>query len=98
MLDNGSIIAISFHNRHGVSNRNEKQLRDLWRNLKTRAKSDVAAVRRSLFKTGGGTDDSAPVSVFSEKVCSILPQQIQSLTNIFDDDAEFHGDTHVSVF
>ncbi|XP_053383750.1 myb/SANT-like DNA-binding domain-containing protein 3 [Mercenaria mercenaria] len=89
-------IVSSFNSRMGVTQRTEKQLKDLWKNINARAKGQVAAVRRSMAKTGGGLNDEA-VDTFTEKVFSMLPQQIQSFSNPYDDDAEFHQDEQVEM-
>ena len=69
-----------------------------WKNLKSRAKGDVAEIRKSSKRTGGGPADAARLDPLSEKICSILPQQIQSFTNRYDDDTEFHMDTQVCQY
>lgn len=84
----------TFFYRQGVTQRTEKQLRDLWKNIKARSKGDVANYRRSLITTGGGREAQKP-DVLTTRVCNILPQQMQSLSNPFDDDAAFHLDEGV---
>lgn len=80
--------------RSGVSLRNIKQLKSLWKNLKARAKTEQVRVRRSYEKTGGGPPE-VTVDPMTEKIFSILPQQLKSLSNQYDDDAQFHGDSQV---
>jgi hypothetical protein len=66
------------------------QLKSLWKNLKARSKSAVAKERRERKKTGGGPAENSldKISCITE----MLPQQINSLENPYDDDASLHGD------
>lgn len=84
-------IGKEFNSRHGVHIRTLTQLKSLWKNLKARAKSAVAKDRREKKKTGGGPEEKK-LDKFSFSISEMLPQQIHSLNNPFDDDASLHGD------
>lgn len=64
----------TFFYRQGVTQRTEKQLRDLWKNIKARSKGDVANYRRSLITTGGGRE-AQTVTVFEDSavMCAAWP-------------------------
>ncbi|XP_055997876.1 myb/SANT-like DNA-binding domain-containing protein 3 [Ostrea edulis] len=84
-------IENAFNARHGVNTRSITQLKSLWKNLKARAKADVAKERRDRRKTGGGPMEKNTDNI-SNAISEMIPQQINSLENAFDDDASFHGD------
>uniref|UniRef100_A0A8W8L723 Myb/SANT-like DNA-binding domain-containing protein n=1 Tax=Magallana gigas TaxID=29159 RepID=A0A8W8L723_MAGGI len=84
-------LAKEFNSRNGVNIRTSTQLNSLWKNLKSRSKSAVAKERRERSKTGGGVVEGT-IDKLSSSVREIIPQQINSCENAFDDDAELHGD------
>ncbi|KAK3084190.1 hypothetical protein FSP39_009793 [Pinctada imbricata] len=86
-----NIIEKEFNSRHGVNFRSLKQLKSLWKNLKARAKTAVAKERREKKKTGGGPAENS-LDKISNSISEMLPRQINSLENAYDDDASFHGD------
>lgn len=86
------LISKHFNARHGVSTRTTTQLKTCWKNLKKKAKTEVTEDKKEKRKTGGGENSAAPISAMSQKVIELLPQQIFSLSNPYDDDAAYHGD------
>ncbi|XP_062619358.1 myb/SANT-like DNA-binding domain-containing protein 3 [Saccostrea cucullata] len=84
-------IEKEFNSRHGVNKRTIIQLKSLWKNLKARTKSAVAKERRDKRKTGGGPSGKS-LDKISSTISEMLPQQIFSLQNPYDDDASLHGD------
>ncbi|XP_062584822.1 myb/SANT-like DNA-binding domain-containing protein 3 [Saccostrea cucullata] len=84
-------IEKEFNSRHGVNKRTITQLKSLWKNLKARTKSAVAKERRDKIKTGGGPSGKS-LDKISSTISEMLPQQINSLRNPYDDDASLHGD------
>lgn len=84
-------IGGKYNARHGVSERSIKQLKGCWQNMKKKAKTEASGEKKEKRKTGGGPSTSG-ISDISQKVIEMLPQQIHSLTNEFDDDAHYHGD------
>ena len=44
------IITVNFNSRVGVNKRSDKQLRGLWKNLKSQTRKDVASDRRERVK------------------------------------------------
>nr|XP_034324621.1 myb/SANT-like DNA-binding domain-containing protein 3 [Crassostrea gigas] len=60
-------------------------------NLKARTKSAVAKERREKKKTGGGPAGKS-LDKIASTISEMLPQQINSLQNQYDDDASLHGD------
>lgn len=51
----------------------------------------MAKERRERSKTGGGVVEGT-IDKLSTAVREIIPQQISSCENAFDEDAELHGD------
>lgn len=49
-------------------------------------------LRRSIIGTGGGAGDIRNLDPVSEKVCGMLPEQIKSLGNNCENDAECQQD------
>lgn len=84
-------IEKEFNSRHGVNKRTITQLKSLWKNLKARTKSAVAKERREKKKTGGGPAGKS-LDKIASTISEMLPQQINSLQNQYDDDASLHGD------
>ncbi|XP_062573814.1 myb/SANT-like DNA-binding domain-containing protein 3 [Saccostrea cucullata] len=85
-------ITTEFNASHGVNQRTCIQLKSLWKNMKSRTKSAVAKDRRERTKTGGGPQSETGLDTVSAAISTMLPQQINSLSNEFDDDASLHGD------
>ena len=56
----------------------------------------VSQQRLEIRKTGRGTSNDN-VSEFSQKIISLIPQQIQSLSNEFYSDANYEGEGTVFV-
>ncbi len=75
-------------NAQSVSNREIDSLKNLWKRLKSDAKSKDAANRREIRKTGGGVSD-INLSPKSMRIKEMLPvEQMQpSLISEFDSDA-----------
>jgi hypothetical protein len=78
-------LSEQFNSQSGVTKRDSKQLKKCWENVKARAKKQLAKEKREVKLTGGGPsttkqDDEAAA------VASIIPAQIDSLSNMFDDD------------
>ena len=78
-------LSEQFNSQSGVTKRDSKQLKKCWENVKARAKKQLAKEKREVKLTGGGPsttkqDDEAAA------VASIIPAQIDSLSNMFDED------------
>ncbi len=78
-------LAEEFNSQAGVKRRESKQIKKCWKNIKSQAKKSIAKEKREAKLTGGGTasterDESAAA------VVSIIPAQMTSLHNPFDDD------------
>ena len=86
-LENISWEALSdkFNSQSGVTKRDSKQLKKCWENVKARAKKQIAKQRRHAKLTGGGPS-SALQEDEAAAIASIIPNQINSLSNPFDDD------------
>ncbi len=52
--------------------------------MKSKAKKDAASVRREMFTTGGGSP-ALKDDPLSEKINSLIPQQMEPLKNPYDD-------------
>lgn len=79
-------IVIGF-NATASSNRSEKQLQDLWANIKKTTKKDHSAKRRSCFKTGGGPSESSSTDTISERAANLIGDSTMNpLSDIPDDD------------
>ncbi len=83
-------VVSAFNSCHGVNIRTKKQLKDAWKNMKSRLKAQAAAVKRDVRATGGGSSQTTGLDPISEKVLAMVPEQIYSLHNPYDDDATFH--------
>ena len=53
-------ITIAFNSCSVLHKRTTKNLQDLWKNMKARAKSDSVAEKREMRKTGGGLSNHQP--------------------------------------
>ena len=69
----------------GSNPRSKKQLRFLWKNLKAKAKKELAADKRGKKKTGDGPEERN-ISELSNKIICLLPQEMHGLQNAYDDD------------
>ena len=78
-------LAEEFNSEAGVKKRDCKQLKKCWENIKSRAKKSIAKEKREAKLTGGGTA-SAEKDEGATAVVSIIPAQMRSLENPFDDD------------
>ncbi|XP_056020159.1 uncharacterized protein LOC125669809 [Ostrea edulis] len=85
-------ITTEFNASHGVHQRTCIQLKSLWKNMKSRTKTAVARDRREKAKTGGGPQADTELDSLHTAISTMLPQQINSIGNEFDDDAALHGD------
>ena len=66
---------------------NIRQLKNLWKNLKTKAKKDNSADKKNRKKTGGGT--ATAMGTISQTICDLLPNQINAaIEDPVDDDAD----------
>ena len=70
-------LSEEFNSQSGVSKRDSRQLKKCWENIKSRAKKQLA---KELGPSSSKQDDEAAA------VSSIIPAQIDSLNNPFDDD------------
>ena len=82
-----------FNCQAGVKKRKAKQIKKCWENIKSRAKKSIAKEKREVKLTGGGSastrnkrDEGAAAVVL------IIPDQMTSLDNPFDDDNNETGD------
>lgn len=67
--------------------RNEKQIKDFWRRMKIKAKSEATKVKKTKKSTGGGEKESE-VTEESQVVIDVIgPDAISPAHNTFDDDA-----------
>ena len=74
-------LAEEFNSQAGVNKRGSKQLKKCWENIMSRAKKSLEEARL----TGGGTA-SAGKDESVTAVASIIPAQITSFDNPFEDD------------
>jgi molybdopterin biosynthesis enzyme MoaB len=74
-----------FNSQAGVKKRESKQIKKCWENMKSRAKKSIAKEKREAKLTGGGTP-STERDEGAAAVVSIIPAQMTSLYNPFDDD------------
>lgn len=74
-----------FNCQAGVKKRESKQIKKCWENIKSRAKKSIAKEKREAKLTGGGTA-STDKDQDAEAVLAIIPAQMTSLHNPFDDD------------
>ena len=80
------------YNKHPhVNERDVKQLKKCWDNLKSKAKKQVAEAKRVHRRTGGGTPPKAADPI-SDIVVSVTSDEINPLENAFDDDAEYNNE------
>ena len=84
-MDTWETVREEFNSQSGVNKRDPKQLKKCWENLKARAKKHLAKEKRVAKLTGGGPSTSNHGEEVSA-VASIIPAQIESLDNVFDDD------------
>jgi hypothetical protein len=55
------------------------------KNIKAKAKRDVAEERRGLFQTGAGWGPpSKGIDPITQKICEMIPQQFAPLHNPYD--------------
>lgn len=88
-------ICKMFNAHHSVNNRSLKQLKDLWKNLKMKAKQSKAQEKRERKKTGGGPPviDQDPIS---DKVSAILPsEEMESFSKIGNKESSLEGHFNV---
>ena len=78
-------LAQEFNSQSGVTKRDSKQLKKCWENVKARAKKNLAKEKRRAKLTGGGPS-CAQQENEDAAVAAIIPNQIDSLSNPFDDD------------
>ena len=74
-----------FSSAPGVNVRSVKQLKALWKNMKSKAKKDVAHDKKERRKTGGGPQNVISDEM-SNRISALIPHQMHSLHNSFDDD------------
>ena len=85
-MDTWETVREEFNSQSGVNKRDPKQFKKCWENLKARAKKHLAKEKKvAKFMTGGGPSTSNDGEEASA-VASIIPAQIESLDNVFDDD------------
>jgi len=78
-------IKAAFEVRHGKS-RTLIQIKDLWKRTKINAKKEIGGNKREMALTGGGKNEKV-VSILSERVMGICPQDFKTRKNPFDSDA-----------
>ena len=78
-------LSEQFISKSGVTKRDSKQFKKCWENVKARAKKQLAKDKREVKLTGGGPSTSKQDDE-AAAVASIIPAQIDSLSNMFDDD------------
>ena len=79
------ILTEEFNSQVGVTKRDVKQLKKCWDKIKSRAKKSLAKEKREAKLTGGGK--ASPVrDEAASAVAAIIPDQVESLENPFDDD------------
>jgi hypothetical protein len=79
-------LTLHYNTVAGQGSKTQKQLRDMWRNMKAKAKTDVAEYRRLSRGTGGGP--APQLNGISELVVNLIPQQLYGLVNNFDADRD----------
>ena len=84
-MDTWETVREEFNSQSGVNKRDPKQFKKCWENLKARAKKHLAKEKRVAKLTGSGPSTSNHGEEASA-VASIIPAQIESLDNVFDDD------------
>ncbi|XP_064625947.1 myb/SANT-like DNA-binding domain-containing protein 3 [Lineus longissimus] len=82
-------VADNFNSQNGVVKRDVKQLKKCWDNIKSSAKKVLGKDARETKLTGGGKKDTVP-NEEAQAIAAIIPAQIQSLENEFDDDGDNH--------
>ena len=82
-------ISHKYNARFNGSHRTTEQLKNLWKNLKAKAKQDVIKQKKETKKTGGGVAPS--MDAVSAVIVEMLPQQMHSLQNPFDCDEDIAG-------
>ena len=86
------------YNKHPqVNERDVKQLKKCWDNLKSKAKKQVAEAKRVHRRTGGGTPPKAADPI-SDIVVSVTSDEINPLENAFDDDAEYNNEVEGKLY
>ncbi|XP_036335064.1 uncharacterized protein LOC118745632 isoform X2 [Rhagoletis pomonella] len=81
-------IEIEFNSKFSQVYRSSKVLKTKYENVKKDSKKRLAAERRDIYKTGGGTRASIPSTTIDGKMLSICqPEQIAGNEAIYDDDA-----------
>ena len=75
----------------GVKKREAKQVKKCWENIKSRAKKSIAKEKREV-KLTGGSSASTERDEGAAAVVSIIPDQMTSLDNAFDDDNNETGE------
>ena len=77
-------LSEEFNSQSGVSKRDSRKLKKCWENIKSRAKKQLAKEKGESKLTVGGRSSSKHDEAAA--VSSIIPAQIDSLNNPFDDD------------
>lgn len=67
--------------------RNVKNLKEKYANLKRNAKKKFSINRQNIIKTGGGSSEPISFTEVDLTIKEILGEQIDGLTNTYDDDA-----------
>ncbi|WAR26046.1 MSD3-like protein [Mya arenaria] len=86
-------LTTEYNCRKEVHPRSTQQLKVLWKNLKTRAKSDVAAIRGKFSETDRHANNVNHIGYHPEQVCSMVKTEPCSFSNDFTDDTNVHHDT-----
>ena len=92
-----SQLATEFNSTPKVHQRSAVNLRTGYDNLKRNSKKNAATEKVRVHKTGGG-DSPSRLSTVDEKVLALLGPRITPLTNPFDSDAEYNGESRQSKF
>ncbi|CAL8111305.1 unnamed protein product [Orchesella dallaii] len=74
-----------FNSDSSTTKRTQVQLKKAWDNRKQIAKKASQAKKKSIRRTGGGPADK-PLPPELERVCAMIPEQMDSLKNPYDCD------------
>lgn len=81
-----SFVEKEFNAKNGGTFRSSLVLKTKYENIKKTSKQKFAAEKRSLYMTGGGPEVKSQLTPIDEMVSDLLGDQIEGLTNSYDDD------------
>ncbi|XP_068081813.1 uncharacterized protein [Anabrus simplex] len=85
-------VCEGFNSNPNITSRTAKHLRQFYINIKRLAKKAKGAEQLERFKTGGGPYTPTKVD---ETVLSLIEDQIEPCTIVYDCDAEYFGDAKI---